>query len=170
MLNVYRVSGTFVFKSQTGCPAVGWNNVHLVWRSMWTGPCCFCCIHPPSRRHEWPATCHQDTFPHLATSVPGDDDEPKRHNSHFKTFHVFDKVLVCYFSWLNDALSCLTLMSVPSLQCQTMPSTRPSGLSWNQDRSCWKSTGGRFLIRTLPCGTRKWTGCFLLPTPVRTKI
>lgn len=27
----------------------------------------------------------------------------KRHNSHFKTFHVFDKVLVCFkFSYLNE--------------------------------------------------------------------
>lgn len=61
-----------------------------------------------------------------------------------------------------------TLMSVPSLQCHTMPSTRPSGHSWNQDRSCWKSTGGAFLTSKLPCETRQCTGCFLLPTSVRT--
>lgn len=61
----------------------------------------------------------------------------------------------------------LTLRSVPSLQCHTMPSARPSGLSWNHNRSCWKSTGGGFLTPTLPCDTRQCTGCFLQPSSVR---
>lgn len=61
----------------------------------------------------------------------------------------------------------LTLMSVPSLQCHTMPSTRPSGLSWNHKRSCWKSTGGGSLTPTLPCDTRQCTGCLLQPSSVR---
>lgn len=79
-----------------------------------------------------------------------------------KQLKAFEEVLPVYQSFP-------TLTSIPSLQCHTMPSTRASGLSWNQDRSCWKSTGGGCLIQTLPCDTRQCTGCFLFPSPTRAR-
>lgn len=148
-------------KSSNRCPADGWNSVRSVWKSTRTSPCC-CRILPPSLQREPPATCRKDTYPRPATSAPDGGDEPEDTAAlhRFTANHTHPV--------LETLVGLLTLMSVPSLQCQTMPSTRPSGLSWNQDRSCWKSTGGGFLIPTLPWDTRKWTGCFLLPIPVRT--
>jgi len=75
----------------------------------------------------------------------------------------FSRSLSLSFS-LSLVLS-LTLTSVPSSQCHTTPSTRPAGLSRNQALSRWRSRGGGALMETVPCDTRKWSGCFLLPRP-----
>lgn len=90
--------------------------------------------------------------------------------THTGALKAFKKKQKKHFMLVKEQIFSVTLTSVPSLQCQTMPSTRPSRLSWNQACSCWKSTGGGFLIRRLPCDTRQWTGCFLLPSPVERKI
>lgn len=143
-------------RAQTQRPASDRNCVRLVWRSRRTGPRWRRAPGAACRRAP-PAACWPDACPHAATSGPGDVGAPEQQQQ-----------LSSSSFWKGSAQQGPTLRSVPSLQCHTMPSTRPSGRSWNQDRSCWKSTGGAFLTSKLPCGTRQCTGCFRLPTSVRT--
>lgn len=87
---------------------------------------------------------------------------------------VYTTPAVCASSWNEHVVTIetreseevdVTLTSVPSLQCHTIPSTRPSSLSRNHDSSWWNSTAGAFLTWRIPCGTRTWSGFFLLPKP-----
>lgn len=152
------VSGTFVFMSQTGRPAVGWNGVRLVQRSMWTGPCsCCCCIRP----HEWPATCHRDTSPRLATSVPGDDDEPKQAQQPLINLSRFGMLFFFKFPHLHDcAVAAMPHDALNSaLWTLLEPGPQPLEVHWwgvsYSNAAVWHEEVDRLLLTSQSCWDMK---------------
>lgn len=144
-----------VFTGRSGRPGAGWSGDRWSRRRPRTDRR-RCRTRPPWRPHRCPPPRRPDTFPRPATTAPGDDGEPADTAGGHR-----------WMSHMWGSTDRRTFTSVPSLQCHTRPSTRPSGLSWNHERSCWKSTGGGRRTGTPPCGTRKWSGCFLEPSAAR---
>lgn len=71
-----------------------------------------------------------------------------------------------FYSAFHMSIHILTLIKHPSWQCHTIPSTLPSVQLSNHDSMSFCFKAGGFFISNAPCGTRRCTGCFLLPNPI----